>query len=209
MVHHLTKSSRSAAGAPSRTFAARFAEVRSARRSGRSVRFGKWSRWPVADIGRPADVPRGARPPGGRCNTCVAHFVPAKYIRVIISLIRCKSARPRGRSGAARRRVPRLCSAHWRHASTSATGHALPIPRRPDPAQRARPRHLTVSLTDAGQGSDAQHPWGILCQMAITSCALPRLLPPTRDCKPSAHRHETAHRPVRARRPGHRCAAPG
>jgi len=50
------------------------------------------------------DEPRGARPPGGRCYAIGWHFISAKYFRVIKRLRRCKSTRPRGRTGTARRR---------------------------------------------------------------------------------------------------------
>jgi len=56
----------------------------------------------------PRCVPRGARPPGGRGHLVGWYFIFAKYFRVLNKLSRCKSARPRGRTGAAWRRVPRL-----------------------------------------------------------------------------------------------------
>ncbi len=111
-----------------------------------SGRRGIGGEWPWAGIGQPVEVPRGARPPGGRCNTCVARFMPAKYLFVVISMIRCKSARPsrqrradfqRRTSGAteavgrcAAGRVPRLYSAHWGQASTTAQGHLDHFPNR-------------------------------------------------------------------------------
>ena len=58
-----------------------------------------------------AAMPRGARPPDGRSILYSGRFMAAKYILVAKGFQRCKSARPRRRSGAARRRVPRLDSA--------------------------------------------------------------------------------------------------
>jgi len=50
------------------------------------------------------DEPRGARLPGGRCDLVGWHFISAKHSRDFKRLQRCKSARPVGRTGAARRR---------------------------------------------------------------------------------------------------------
>jgi len=69
-----------------------------------------------------SDEPRGARPSGGHCTAVGCHFMLAKYIRVFSVLWRRKSARPVGRTGAARRRVPRLDSALWALGQTAATG---------------------------------------------------------------------------------------
>src|SRR6056297_2821369 len=69
--------------------------------------------------------------------------MPAKHVHVFNGLQRCKSARPRGRSGAARRRVPRLDSAHGHLAAMLATAQ---LHRRSTTHYTAHVSHLEVLL---------------------------------------------------------------
>src|SRR6056297_1295600 len=69
--------------------------------------------------------------------------MPAKHVHVFNGLQRCKSARPRGRSGAARRRVPRLDSAHGHLAAMLATAQ---LHRRSTTHYTAHVSHFEVLL---------------------------------------------------------------
>ena len=71
------------------------ATERSSKASNRKVRL-----WLGADLGDEALSRASTRPPGGRCNGCGMHFMVPNTSNDCTGLQRCKSARPRGRTGA-------------------------------------------------------------------------------------------------------------
>jgi hypothetical protein len=73
-----------------------------------------------------------ARPPGGRTNTSSRHFMVPPLPQQFCWQHR-KSARPRGRSGAARRRVPRLDSGQYQTARGKLRRSNILLILRPNP----------------------------------------------------------------------------